>query len=94
MLKGFPEVERVYSRLMENERIKSQVDAEFMLPVTAQYGLKYKELSEGDLEIMEEKKLFEASTFVVNGMSPEKLPEFSFGFVKKDGGEIWDTYYE
>ena len=38
VLKGFPEVERVYLKLMANERIRSQVEAEFLLPVTAQYA--------------------------------------------------------
>merc|ERR1711997_1341376 len=89
-LNDFPSVKRVYDELLKVDKIKEQLEKEFKLPITAQYGLKFKELTEDELKELKDKKLFETSTFVTNQMDPENTPEFYFGFIKKDGGEIWN----
>ena len=65
-LNEFPEVKRVYDELLKDEKIKESLDKEFELPVTCQYGLRFKELSEDELKEFKEKKLWETSTFVTN----------------------------
>ena len=53
-------------KLLKDEKIKESLDKEFELPVTCQYGLRFKELSEDELKEFKEKKLWETSTFVTN----------------------------